>query len=184
MSSSGTIAPPEEQKICISCGFCCNGTLFLFAHLDPGERGSLPERIEKNSYSEKGKDYFRLPCEYFSGKCTIYNLERAHICGSYRCQLLKDYAGGKMTLQTAQEVIRSAKKMHSDGIENYRYLSGNQEKIFFRQLLSELGKIQNSVAERNLVNTDYELLLARCNIFEALLIRHFRSADDFEKIMQ
>ena len=28
-----------------------------------------------------------------------------------------------------------------------------------------------------------DLLQARCNIFEALLIRHFRSTDDFDKLI-
>jgi hypothetical protein len=59
-------APLNEQVICTKCGFCCDGTLFLHAGLVPGERGSLPEKIEKNSFSYDGKDFFKLPCLYFN----------------------------------------------------------------------------------------------------------------------
>ncbi|MBE0674536.1 MAG: hypothetical protein IH591_07745, partial [Bacteroidales bacterium] len=89
----GVEAPAEEQAICVVCGFCCDGTLFVNAGLNQGERGSgLPEKIEQASFSEGGRDYFRLPCNYFSGKCSIYDRNRADVCSSFRCQLLKDLA--------------------------------------------------------------------------------------------
>ena len=47
----------------------------------------------------------------------------------------------------------------------------------------ELGKIRKSASGNEQSDMDYEMLLARCNIFEALLIKHFRSASDFEKMM-
>jgi hypothetical protein len=184
MSSSSTIAPAEEQKICLTCGFCCDRTLFLFAHLNKGERGHLPEKIDQNSYSKNGKDYFRQPCLYFSGKCTIYGMKRADVCSSYRCQLLKDVAEGKISLVDALAVIRGARRMRTDLFNKYQKISGIEEAINFRQLLVEIGKIQKSDSVETHDNSGLETLVARCNIFEALLIRHFRSAADFEKIMQ
>lgn len=175
--------PVEEQSICIRCGFCCDGTLFFHAHLNPGERGHLPEKIEKNSFSKEGKDYFKLPCQYFSGKCTIYDRERAYVCGSYRCQLLKDFADGKIIVPDALEVVRDAMSMRKDILEEYRRISGEDTGINFRQLLLNLGKIQKAASEEKFLSRDYEMLLARCNIFEALLIKHFRSAEDFEKMI-
>ena len=58
-------APAEEQKICVGCGFCCDGTLFVHAVLNPGERGSLPEKIEENAYSEGEKDLFSSALQVF-----------------------------------------------------------------------------------------------------------------------
>ncbi len=177
------MAPVEEQTICVGCGFCCDGTLFLHAHLNPGERGSLPDKIEENCFTEKDKDYFRLPCQYFSGKCTIYDRKRADVCSSYRCQLLKDFAEGKLFLSDALETVRDARNMRYEVIEEYRKISGNSDKINFRQLLLNLGKIPGAASEGKPLSMDYEMLLARCNILEALLIKHFRSAEDFEKII-
>ena len=70
-------APLQEQDICVTCGFCCDGTLFAHALLNPGEKGSLPERIEESVFSLDDRDYFHLPCRYFAGRCTIYDRQRA-----------------------------------------------------------------------------------------------------------
>lgn len=176
-------APADEQKICVACGMCCDGTLFHFAHLNHGERGTLPEKIESNSYTRDGNDYFRLPCEYFVRKCKIYGSKRAHVCGDYRCQLLKDYAGGKVELEGALDVVREALNMRAEIMEQYRRISGDRRKIYFKRLLRELGKTEDSPVRAKLGSMEYDLLLAHCNIFEALLIKHFRSADDYEKMV-
>ncbi len=148
MNESILQGPAEEQSICVVCGFCCDGTLFLHAHLNPGERGSLPEKIEQASFSEDGKDYFRLPCLYFSEKCTIYDRKRADVCGSYRCQLLKDFAEGKVSLPDALEIVRQARTMRDETMEEYRRISENRDRINFRQLLLNLGKIQEADSGR------------------------------------
>ena len=36
--------PVIEQEICVTCGFCCDGTLFKYAVLQSGERGNLPAK--------------------------------------------------------------------------------------------------------------------------------------------
>jgi hypothetical protein len=183
MSELSIKGPIEEQEICVSCGFCCDGTLFLHAHLNSGERGHLPEKIESDSFSEGDKDYFRLPCNYFSGKCTIYDNKRADICSSYRCQLLNDFAERKITLPEALEVVREAMKMRTGIFEQYKLISGDRTDIHFRKLLQELGKVQKRANKEEFLGMDYEMLMARCNIFEALLIKNIRSATDFENMV-
>jgi hypothetical protein len=175
--------PPEEQNICVTCGFCCDGTLFFHAMLQPGERGSLPEKIEQNYRMEKGKEFFLLPCLYFNEKCTIYDLKRAEVCSGFRCQMLKDFAEGKITLDDALETVREAIKIRVDLVSRYRELSGKNRKTSFKQLLVQLGKMMKSSPKKKSLSKDYEVLLAQCNIFEALLIKHFRSTEDFEKMM-
>jgi hypothetical protein len=73
--------------------------------------------------------------------------------------------------------------MRTEIIKEYLGISGNSGEINFRQILIELGKVQKSVAGKESLGIDYELLIAKCNIFEALLIKHFRSAEDFEKMI-
>jgi hypothetical protein len=182
MSSPVDIAPLAEQEICVKCGFCCDGTLFLIACLDPGERGGLPGKIEQVAFSEEGEDYFRQPCNYFTTKCTIYDRPRAKVCGAFRCQLLKDFAANKLTLKEAETIVDNAMKMRDRLLEQYGRLSGKSEKICFRQLLGELGRIQGLATEKEPVSMEYDILLAGCNIFEALMVKHMRSASDFEKM--
>ncbi len=179
---SNNIAPEEEQKICVGCGFCCDGTLFIHAVLKPGERTTAPEKIREQVFNEGEKDYFWLPCTYFSDKCLIYDSKRADVCGSYRCQLLRDFAGGKITLEEALGVVKEARAMRSELMGQYRHLTGNNEEMHFIRLLMKLGKLQETGREDEQPDMDLEILLARCNIFETLLIKHFRSAGDFGKM--
>jgi hypothetical protein len=182
--NSDNKAPIDEQKICVTCGFCCDGTLFLHAHLDTGERGGgLPVKIEESGFTEEGKDYFRLPCHYFSGKCTIYDQHKANVCSSYRCQLLKDFTEGRITIDEALETVREAVRMRAVIMEEYRSVTGKSRKVVFRKLLIALGKILKTAMEERQPGDAIEMLLARSNIFEALLIKHFRSAEVFEKMI-
>lgn len=176
-------APVSEQKICITCGLCCDGTLFGTAGLEAGEMGNLPENIEKNYKKIKDKEYFKLPCPYFRGKCTIYEQKKAIVCSSYRCQLLKDFAEKKVILHDALQIVRQAKQMRDRLMEQYCKISEKNMGINFRQLLLELGKIQKHASEKKPLSMDNEMLIASCNIFEALLIKHFRSAKDFNDMM-
>lgn len=176
-------APIQEQRICVGCGFCCDGTLFAHAVLNPGEKGNLPEKIEENVFSEGGRDYFRLPCRYFNGRCTIYDIKRADVCGSYRCQLLKDLSAERISFDKAIEMVEKAMEVRNELLDQYGFLTGGDRQIPFMELLKVLGKNPGQDGINASAGMEYEMLLARCNIFEALLIKHFRSSDDFEKLV-
>ena len=45
------------------------------------------------------------------------------------------------------------------------------------------AKCRKAAGGESPVGHEYDLLLARCNIFEALLIKHFLSEGEFEKYM-
>ncbi|MBE0675295.1 MAG: hypothetical protein IH591_11585 [Bacteroidales bacterium] len=97
--------------------------------------------------------------------------------------MLKDLAEGKISAEEAHETVRKAFAMRKTLMQNFRKVTVNRRNLFFRQLLIELGKIQKSTLESQPPGDDLDMLIARCNIFEALLIRHFRSADDFGKMV-
>jgi len=183
MTYSEKIAPAAEQQICVKCGFCCDATMFPKALLSPGERGSLPEKIEQSSYSDVDGEYFSLPCKYFDKKCTIYTSDRANVCGKYRCQLLKDFEAGKVTFDEAVEIIEEAIVMRDRLILQYKKISGSNENINFRDLFNELARIQGMPSEDPRMRDEYDILLAGCNIFEALMIKYIRSKSDFDKMM-
>lgn len=172
-----------EQKICMVCGFCCDGTLFLYGNLNTNELGHLPRKIEQNRFTKEDKEYFRQPCPYFIEKCTIYNKNRPDVCSVFRCRLLRDFEGGKISTEEALEIVREAFDMRKELLNKYSLISVNHDAISFRVLLAELGKILNSLQEENELKEEYGMLQVRCNIFQALLIKYFRSAGDFENIM-
>lgn len=173
---------PDEQAICVECGMCCDGTLFLYAHLNTGERGNLPPLIEEKSYSSDGRDYFRLPCDYFSGRCTIYSLKKADVCSAFRCMLLKNYETGGISVEDAIKTVHDARAILEEITGQFYRITGYRGKAFFKEMLREMGRMQEKTAGGT-PDPDFELLLARCNILEALLIRHFLPEGEFEKYM-
>lgn len=177
------MSPENEQAICLECGLCCDGTLFGHAELGSGEKGHLPDLIEQRVFMLGGKDYFRLPCLYFKRKCTIYGNPRAEVCGSYRCRLLSDMGEGKVSADEALEIVRRASEMRKSLAMAYSMIRPGNEVLPFTGILRELGKRRENSSGDEVSETDFEIMQARCNIFEALLIRHFRPLGDFEKIV-
>lgn len=175
--------PPGEQEVCVTCGFCCDGTIFGHAHLNPGEKDSIPALMAANATAVEGEEYFLLPCPYFRGKCTIYDIKRAEVCGRYRCQLLKDLEAGKISREDALKVVADARVMRDLIFADFRQLTGS-EAGSFRKLITDLGRFLKPDFPMDAgMAAEADLLQARCNIFEALLIRHFRSSDDFNKLI-
>ena len=175
--------PPEEQDLCVPCGFCCDGTLFMHAVLLPGEKGSLPEKIEQAYYLEEGKEFFCLPCLYFDRKCTIYDQKRAEVCLFYRCQLLKDFAEKKISREDALSLIHNAMATRDELIKSFNILSPDNPAAHFRELLLKMGKTDKIIPEGRPFRMNFEILNARCNIFEAQLIKYFRSSGEFENMI-
>jgi hypothetical protein len=174
----------KEQAICVTCGFCCDGTLFNHAVLDPGEKEFLPEKIKMNYLIKDNKEYFRLPCSYFAEKCTIYNQKKAIICSAFRCKLLRDFAKAEMTMETALKIIVNAEAERKALLDIYYSVSENPGITCFKQLLSEISKDGIMDSEFKKLEIKYNILIARCNIFEALLTRHFRSTKEFNDLME
>lgn len=176
-------APPDEQEVCVACGFCCDGTLFLHACLQPGERGHLPEKIEENSYAENGEDFFRLPCLYFREKCTIYGQPRADVCGSFRCELLHSLETGEISKTEALSLVARAHSMRRELLHEFCRLTGFTDTPNLRQTLHDLGKWRINMTENDPRTMETDLLMARINILEALLIKHFHPASEFQNMM-
>ena len=70
------IRPLED--LCLSCGLCCDGSLFWAVPLEEGQTASVPSDTE---------GYLRQPCPCFSGACTIYK-DRPAGCRDFTCHVL------------------------------------------------------------------------------------------------
>ena len=97
----------KEQELCVSCGFCCDGTLFLTANSK-----DVNELLhEMKSVERKGKHCgFELPCKYFDKLCTVYDQKRPKICGAFKCKLLKNAIDGEVSYEYAHSLIQKVKQ--------------------------------------------------------------------------
>lgn len=97
---------PNGSDLCLQCGMCCDGTLFLNASVMPGER-ELVESLGFSTRDAPARDMFALPCSAFlEGCCSLYSVERPHICSAYRCRPLEELEADRMTLEEGEEIIR------------------------------------------------------------------------------
>ena len=85
----------DEDTLCLSCGICCNGTLYGSVVIEPTER----ERVERVGLrvlaSDGGTELtMRQPCTALRGVlCSVYE-DRPASCARYECSLRKSVAAG------------------------------------------------------------------------------------------
>lgn len=170
---------PEEQKICLACGFCCDGTLFDNATLQPGEMENLSEELRKNCCNEGKGAIFHLPCKYFSGKCTIYSSARLQICSRFRCRLLSDYEKQLITSGDVDQIISNVRLYLKDIFEISHDVFHLNTNVAFRNIQEMLVRLP----EEGTDDIRKKMLAGRCNILDALLTRHFKTENDFKRMI-
>ena len=89
------------MSLCLSCGLCCDGTMFLVAAITPSEAAKYAGRLD---IAEDGK-HLKLPCTALDGcKCTTY-LDRPAVCAEFKCLALASLELGTLTSAEAHEAI-------------------------------------------------------------------------------
>jgi hypothetical protein len=172
-----------EQRICVVCGFCCDGTLFDKGTLLAGEKGTLPEKMEENYFKTADGEFFNMPCPYFNGKCSIYYQKKANICSSFRCRLLNDVAGQKVTTDDALKIISNVKKSREEIAFGAQSVLNTDETLSFMKLLEVLNVLSDQINEKDDNSMPVRILTAKCNILEALLARYFKPESEFNAMI-
>lgn len=99
----------EAGALCRSCGLCCDGTLFTFVRLEPGEasraRASSLPIVERD-----GAEALPQPCAALDGcDCRVYDARPAP-CSRYDCMLLIALKSGEVTLAEARSTVEEARR--------------------------------------------------------------------------
>ncbi len=93
------------SAICVSCGLCCDGTLFRHATLKDREDNALATSLGMKVVEEQDKQYFELPCLHFKLSCTVYHQPRVKVCNNYYCKPLKELKRGALPLEDVRGII-------------------------------------------------------------------------------
>lgn len=106
-----TESADSEASICVGCGLCCDGTLFVRGKLTP-EEASRTDAAHKFAAGPKGDEIsFRQPCIHFDGSaCRIYS-DRYATCREYQCELLKAHMDGSVDSFAARARIARAREL-------------------------------------------------------------------------
>lgn len=98
----------QASELCMSCGLCCNGSLFSWVKLRDDET-DLPSQLGLEPVD--GQQGFAQPCARLEGTCcTIYE-HRPSSCRGFRCRLLVAAEQGDTTFERAGEIVAQARSL-------------------------------------------------------------------------
>ncbi len=161
----------EEQELCVSCGFCCDRTLFDIAKVYDDDE--LLGSFKENETEIDGQRYFKLPCECFNQKCTIYDKPKPKICSVFICNLLHKGKDGEISLEEALPIVANAKKLRDELIEEYEELMGVRKT--FREIFVQSFKDKS-------FDTDpaKKIIKYKAHLLDILISKEFKSKESFD----
>lgn len=92
---------PATGDLCLSCGLCCDGSLFWAVPIERGENVPMP-------LDPDGR--LRQPCSCFDGACTVYP-DRPSACRTFDCRVLKTVQAGRRDLAWARGQIAGMRRV-------------------------------------------------------------------------
>ena len=95
----------SSQSLCLTCGLCCDGTLFSYVPLLPDDATTPLKAVGINIVSDTDVDIFNQPCAAHKNcTCTVY-ANRPQKCRTYRCELQKRFERGDISHEPALGII-------------------------------------------------------------------------------
>lgn len=91
----------RSEDLCLSCGLCCDGSLFWAVPVDPDEDAPAP--LDANGW-------LRQPCACFDGACTVYG-SRPSECRTFDCRVLQTVQAGRRDDAWAREQIAGMRRV-------------------------------------------------------------------------
>lgn len=149
----------RSEDLCISCGLCCDGSLFWAVPVEQGEKVPVPLDADGR---------LRQPCACFNGACTIY-ADRPAACRKFDCRVLQTVQAGRRDVTWAHEQIAAMRKILA---ALHAALPGAEPSIYRRAALF-LARHQDDLRDpafqrkhRQLLQclADYEAALARFHV--------------------
>lgn len=95
----------DATRVCLSCGMCCDGTLFDRAPLKANEVEPARASVLKVLQTPDGGHALAQPCAALkTAGCSIYE-QRPAACRRYECPLLRALADDEVTELEAIELV-------------------------------------------------------------------------------
>ncbi|PWD97595.1 YkgJ family cysteine cluster protein [Marinilabilia rubra] len=129
----------ESLNICLSCGFCCDGSLIGFVELGKEELSRLRVLMEIEEFEKSG--FFLLPCNNLGcDGCKIYP-QRPRQCDNFKCGMLKSIENKELDFALAIETINVVKQKRIAIEEKFETLPFKLESPSFYFKVLELKKL-------------------------------------------
>ena len=156
--------PPTDpaQSLCLSCGLCCDGSLFWGVSLEEGEVSPSPG-------DEAG--VLRQPCACFDGACMIYSARPAE-CRAFTCHVLDALTEGPRDRDWALAQIAGMRRI----LAALDAVLPGREPSLYRRVAEFLAAHETDLEEPEFREQHKEILLWSGRYEEA--VRTFRDLDE------
>lgn len=138
----------NPSDLCITCGLCCNGTLFNYADMKSNEIEQVV-RLGMKPLGEPTPDSFSLPCPNLDGTmCSCYH-DRPAVCGDFMCSLVDALQDGEIDMATSLQVVARTREISGELREQLVELTGGGPELSIYELtvlLSEQMKVVDDPA--------------------------------------
>jgi hypothetical protein len=110
-SDADKSAVSPSQSLCLTCGLCCDGTLFWGVPLTPNDEITSLKAVGINIVSDNTSTILKLPCAAHKNcTCTVY-ANRPQECRTFKCKLLKRFERNEISQQSALDSINKMKSL-------------------------------------------------------------------------
>ncbi len=165
------MASLDSSALCTSCGLCCDGTLFSRIELAPGEDGAGLETAGMRLVEANGVRKASQPCAALKGcNCTAYSIRPA-VCRDYRCNLLRRLDAGETDVESALEIVASARRLRAEAMEQFARACPLPEGLSMKEYAHLAGADAMKTAQ---ARRDNQAMLVACTLFQFHISRHFQ----------
>jgi hypothetical protein len=161
----------EVSDLCVSCGMCCDGTLFDKAFVRNAADRKIADDLGMETFEANGRLSFRLPCPLFSACCTVYAVQRPNVCSAFFCPPIKRYKGGEQTFEESEQQVLALHE-HRDKLLKIASKFPELSDLNIRELINKLNEYGEDSEK---VNT-YRMLFLILFIFKDLQAKYFKPA--------
>lgn len=109
----------DGESICLSCGLCCDGTMFKRITLALSDRTEVLERAGVVLTTKGNRTEMPLRCAALDGTCCTIYADRPVRCGLFTCALHRRHAAGEIDTDEALATIaktRALQRKVHDGL--------------------------------------------------------------------
>jgi Fe-S-cluster containining protein len=158
----------DSSSICLSCGFCCDGTDIGFVELDQEEVPAMRKLMDLEEVN--GNGFFLQPCKNFCEGCQIYS-KRPKQCASFKCGLLQSVEQKELDFDAAIEMIQELKLKKNVLEEKLVAQALELESPSLHFKMHELKKRLQKASKSSLTQKQLELI-SELEQFDALLSKN------------
>jgi Fe-S-cluster containining protein len=136
-----------ENRLCLSCGLCCNGVLFGDVKLQAEDNAALLRKLGLSIQKVR----FKQPCVALDGcRCKIY-ADRPAYCHKFECLLLKRVHSGHLDQEAALKTIKTAREKIEAVTRLLRSLGDENEavplRVRFRNISRKFEKVPSAKSQ-------------------------------------